>query len=175
MCCYHKKYGDQAYKCGGASCPFAASSCGRSPSKNMKPHLHNLSSALACADFLVFVADKHSKVPFLVDIGASRSLFPLNYIDDRNIQLSTLTSLKVLGSGVIDVLGIYKTQINFDFSRLFKLKFCVSDMPYVILGADFLACHKLIIDISAQKLTESIEIEQCSGYIDSEFNICCSK
>ena len=142
MCYYHKKYGDRTYKCGGAPCPFAASSCGRSPSENTKPHVHNLSSPLACADSsLFFVADKYSKVSFLVDTGASKFLFPLNHVNDRNLQPSTLTSLKALGIGVIDVLVVYKTQINLGFCRLFVRKFCISDMPYGILGADFLACQ----------------------------------
>ena len=97
----------------------------------------------------------------MVDTGASKSLFPLNYVDDHNVQPSTLTSLKALGSGVIDVRGAYKTQINLDVSHLFEREFYISDIPYGILGAFFLAYHKLIVDISTQRLTESIEVEQC--------------
>ena len=118
---------------------------------------------------LFFVTDKKTGVKFLVDTGASKSLFPLNYVDDRNVQPSTLTSLKALGSGVIDVLGVYKTQINLGFSHLFEHEFYISNILYGILGADFLAYHKLIVDISARRLTESIEVEQCYRYGDSDF------
>ena len=105
----------------------------------------------------------------MVDTGASKSLFLLNYVDNRNVQPSTLTTLKALGSGVINVRGVYKTQINFGFSHLFEHEFYVSDILYKILGADFLTYHKLIVGISAQRLTESIEVEQCYRYGDSDF------
>ena len=36
--------------------------------------------------------------------------------------------------------------------------------------ADFLACYKLIVDISAQRLTESIEVEQCSRDLEKAFS-----
>ena len=105
----------------------------------------------------------------MVDTGASKSLFPLNYVDNRNVQPSTLTSLKALGSGVLDIRGVYKTQINLGFFHLFKHKFYISDILYGVLGADFPAYHKLIVDISAQRLIESIEVEQCYRYGDNDF------
>ena len=87
------------------------------------------------------------------------------------IQPSTLTLLKALGSGVIDVLGVYKTPINLGFSHLFEHEFCISNMPSGMLGANFLACHKLIVDISAQRLTKSIEVELCYRYGNSDFKV----
>ena len=77
--------------------------------------------------------------------------------------------MKALGSGVIDVRGVHKTQINLGFSHLFEHEFYISDILYGILGADFLAYHKLIIDISVQRLTESIEVEQYYRYGDNDF------
>ena len=43
-------------------------------------------------------------------------------------------------------------------------------MPYEVLGADFLAFRKLIVDISAPILIKLIEVEQYSRYMDSELN-----
>ena len=41
-------------------------------------------------------------------------------------------------------------------------------MEYGILGADFLTRHKLIVDLAAQILTESIEVEQCPRFPEDD-------
>ena len=64
------------------------------------------------------------------------------------------------------VLGTYKTHVDLGFSRLFEHEFCVVEMEYGILGADFLTQHKLIVDLSSRRLTESTEIEQHRRYSD---------
>ena len=70
------------------------------------------------------------------------------------------------------MLGIYKTQVKngLRFFRLLEHEFCINDMRYAVSGADYPACQKLIVDISAQRSNESIKIEQCSRYMNSELN-----
>ena len=112
--------------------------------------------------------DKISGATFLIDTGAARSIFPVARVADRQVQPSILTSLRALGDGRVPILGRIEAQIDIGFSRLFGHEFCVCGMEYGILGADFLSSHKLIVDLAAQILTESIEVEQCPRYPEDD-------
>ena len=54
------------------------------------------------------------------------------------------------------------TPVDLGFARLFSHDFHVCNIKFGILGADFLSHHKLIVDVTHRRLTESIEVERCS-------------
>ena len=114
-------------------------------------------------DPLFFKVDKLSAATFLIDAGAARSLFTVARVADQQLQPSILTSLQALGDRCVPILGWIEAQIDTGFSRLFGHEFCVCDMKYGILGADFLTRHKSIVDLATQILTDSIEVE-CPRY-----------
>ena len=112
------------------------------------------------------MTDRLTSTNFLVDTGAAHSLFPYAVAIEYNILPSSSQPLQALGRGYVPVLGTYKTHVDLGFSRLFEHEFCVVETDYGILGADFLTQHKLIVDLSSRRLTESTEIEQHWRYSD---------
>ena len=77
--------------------------------------------------------------------------------------------VKLFGFFWLFFVSIWLFLITGIWQPWFEHEFYISDILYGILGADFLAYHKLIVDISAQRLTESIKVEQCYRYGDSDF------
>ena len=167
VCHYHARFGNRAHNCTDPPCPFSDTSRNVMISRPQNSQLHN-KSQLSFDDPLFLKVDKISGATFLIDSGAARSLFPVARVANQQVQPSILTSLRALGDGRVPILGRIEAQIDVGFSRLFGHEFCVCDMEYGILGADFLTCHKLIVDLAAQILTESIEVEQCPRYPEDD-------
>ena len=166
-CYYHDRFGSRAYKCDGPPCPFSTSARNHT-FKGCGPQLHSITPQPASlqTDSPFFVTDRLTSTNFLVDTGAAHSLFPYAVAIEYNILQSFSQPLQALGGGYVPVLGTYKTHVDLGFSRLFEHEFCVVEMEYGILGADFLTQHKLIVDLSSRRLTESTEIEQHRRYSD---------
>ena len=102
----------------------------------------------------------------LVDTGSATSIFPSAWAD--RLQPATTYSLQTPGKGLLPVIGRLHTSADLGFARLFSHDFHVCDIKFGILGADFLSRHKLIVDVTHQRLTESIEVERCSPSTDLE-------
>ena len=104
-------------------------------------------------DSLFFVTDRLTSTNFLVDTGAAsaHSLFPYAVAIEYNILQSSSQPLQALEGGYVPVLGTYKSHVDLGFSRLFEHEFCVVEMDFGILGADFLTqqtdCRPLFTEI----------------------------
>ena len=164
VCHYHARFGNRAHNCTGPPCPFSATLC------PLDLIIRNFTTCLSfpLTIHFFFKVDKISGATFLIDTGAARSIFPVARVADRQVHPSILTSLRALGDGRVPILGCIEAQIDIGFSRLFGHEFCVCDMEYGILRADFLTRHKLIVDLAAQILSESIEVEQCPRYPEDD-------
>ena len=62
--------------------------------------------------------------------------------------------------------GHLKAQINLGFSQLLEFNFYAANMPYEILGANFLRRFNLCINLTARRLFQSPEIERYSLLVE---------
>ena len=92
----------------------------------------------------------------LVDTGAGISLLPRDFVTRSHlspsaVRVSTATGqpLRIYGEILLDV------EIP-SLRQTFPWTFVVADVTEPILGNDFLAAFKLIVDCGAQTLTDSV-------------------
>jgi len=63
--------------------------------------------------------------------------------------------------GQVPVAGLFTTSLDLGFSKLFSFQFHVIDyLAYGILGADFLAHHKLSVNLASRRLSEIFEVQR---------------
>ena len=128
------------------------------------------------------VTDKKSDNKFLVDTGSQVSVLPKEYAD--NSQPTNFT-LRAANETPIKTYGTKKMKTDFNLGRDITWNFFVADIPQAIMGADFLAHHKLLVDIHGQALYDkkshhiskgsivnscSYGIFAVSNVIDSEYD-----
>ncbi|GBN62416.1 hypothetical protein AVEN_80654-1, partial [Araneus ventricosus] len=93
--------------------------------------------------------DAKSGIRYLIDSGASVSVFPANRSDKCN--RSTLKLVAANGSSM-STFGIKNKCLDLGFGPLFSWDFIVADVSRRILGADFLERYGLLGDIKNKKL-----------------------
>ena len=128
------------------------------------------------------VTDKKSDKKFLVHTGSQVSVLPKEYAD--NSQPTNFT-LRAVNETPIKTYGTKKMKTEFKLGRDITWNFFVADIPQAIIGADFLAHHKLLVKIHGQALKDkkshhiskgsivnscSYEIFAVSNVIDSEYD-----
>jgi len=138
-------------------------------SKKLASRLHGLGDWSHRGDNehpLFFISDKITGVEFLIDTGASCSLFPVSHVALQDVKpCQTLgESLPTLGGGILRVQGTYHTHVDLGMSRLLPFQFSVATLDYGIIGADFLTSHSLLVNLAAKQLTESVEVERVSRH-----------
>ncbi|GBL97553.1 Retrovirus-related Pol polyprotein from transposon 297, partial [Araneus ventricosus] len=141
FCWYHSKFGKKAHKC-VPPCDFSGKQV--SLSVEATADKGRESSRL-------FVQDAKSGIRYLIDSGASVSVFPANRSDKCN--RSTLKLVAANGSS-ISTFGIKTKCLDLGFGRLFNWNFIVADVSRPILGADFLERYGLLVDIKNKKLID---------------------
>ena len=82
-----------------------------------------------------------------------------------------LCMLSPVGSDKLTVLGKFHQHLHLGFSGRFSFDFCVVDLLYGILGADFLQRYHLLVNISATRLSETLDLEKCGMPNSEEFVI----
>ncbi|XP_064468344.1 uncharacterized protein LOC135379022 [Ornithodoros turicata] len=102
---------------------------------------------------LFFVTDRIAKYRFLVDTGAEVSIVPPTR-SDRARGPST-SKLQAVNASQVSTFGLRSLAIDIGLRRLFQWVFVIADVPYPILGADFLHHFGLDISISRKKLADS--------------------
>ena len=166
LCNYHYRFGSAARNCAGPSCPFFTRPTGRP-----KSHLHGFSASHALtAEHLFFIQEKISGIQFLVDTGASHSIYPLQEIGTERLDHCDF-SLYAVGGDKLTVLGKFYQHLDLGFSRRFGFDFYVVDLPYDILGADFLQHYNLLVNVSAKHLSETLDLEKFGLPNSGEFVI----
>lgn len=100
---------------------------------------------------LLYIYDKVSGKGFLVDSGASVSLFP---VEDKS-EPDTESNLLAANGSKITTYGEKLCSLDFGFRRKFVWPFIVANTCYPILGLDFLTHYKLLLDPYARTITDA--------------------
>lgn len=102
----------------------------------------------------LFVFDRKSGFKFLVDTGASISIFPR----DPNIHTTPSQEFFLYAANGTKILtyGIRTLYLDLGLRRQFQWSFVLADIARPILGADFLQQFGIIIDIKNGRLIDSI-------------------
>lgn len=104
------------------------------------------------ANRVFFVKDLISNVLFMVDTGSSCSIWPLLLVTDRPWQSALV--LHAGNSSQIMTYGQRSLTLDLNLRRSFSWFFVVTDLPYPILGADFLNHFHLLVDVKKQRLVD---------------------
>lgn len=101
------------------------------------------------------VRDSKSGLSFLVDTGANISVLPVNRTRISNIKCEDYKLYAANGTE-IRTYGYKTLCLDFNLRRPFQWTFVVAEVKQPILGADFLAHHKLLVDLNRRKLVDSV-------------------
>jgi len=104
----------------------------------------------------LFVRDKGSGIRFLIDTGADICVFPRQLVPGR-LRKSEYT-LSAANGTPIATYGTRMMTLNLGLRRDFHWRFLVADVSKPILGADFLAHHNLLPDLTHCRLVDSITL-----------------
>lgn len=108
----------------------------------------------------LLVLDLKTNKSFLVDTGAQVSVLPRNFAKD-NAQ----SELKLYAANetLISTYGKKQLQLDFGLDRRMKWTFYVADVPNPILGADFIAGQKLLVDLDEILLIDKKSRQSIKG------------
>ena len=107
----------------------------------------------ACPNTNTFsLTDTDTGHRYLVDTGASRSLFPKNLVH-RSMPKSNFVMRAANGSDIATY-GTIELTIN-DGQNKYKWKFLIADVFMPILGADFLTFYDLAVDVRRRRLFDA--------------------
>ena len=110
---------------------------------------------VAHGEGLFFVNAQISNRPtrFLVDTGAAASIVPSSVIQPTS---PSTVCLKDVANRPLKVRG--QASLSFSINQLrrqFRWSFVIADVDTLILGADFITAHNLVIDMSSKMLLDS--------------------
>lgn len=101
----------------------------------------------------LFVLDRNSGLHFLIDTGADISLLPAN---PKIKQKPSGFKLFAANDTCIDTFGESSRELNLGLKRPIRWNFCITTVPYPILGADALKHYGLLVDLKHRRLVDSI-------------------
>ena len=116
---------------------------------------------------LFHVVDMSSGLCFLVDTGAEVSVIPPSQTDRKcpqqnfTLQAVNNTSITTYGSRSLSTL-------NLGLRRTFRWIFIIADVQHPILGADFLHNYSLLVDMSHNRLLDSLTQLKVQGIVTQE-------
>lgn len=102
----------------------------------------------------LFIADRKTKIQFLVDTGSDLCVFPRSMIRERRSK--TNYQLCAANGSSIETYGYAHLRLDFGLRRDFPWRFVVADVTKPIIGVDFLAHYGLIVDCSKKCLIDKI-------------------
>lgn len=101
----------------------------------------------------LFVTDRGSNRAFLVDTGSSCSIWPVSLLSTRptasNISLHAVNQSEILTFGRISL------TLDLGLRRSLPWTFIIAEVPYPILGVDFLDHFDLLVDVRNRQLVHS--------------------
>lgn len=106
----------------------------------------------------LFISCRRQHIPFLVDSGASLSVLPNSLIKRRQ---PNSTPLFAANGSSITTYGTLTARIQLN-NTSYKW-----DIPKAIIGADFLAHFRLMVDVTHRRLVNSQSNEVINGYIST--------
>ena len=100
-----------------------------------------------------YVTDRISGTRFLIDTGAEVSLLPPTHSEKRHCSP---LHLQAVNRTSITTYGDKSLTLDLGLHRIYRWIFTVADIPFPILGADFLAFHDLTVSVdSCNKLSHA--------------------
>ena len=118
-------------------------------------HVVNAVSSVPCL-YAAFQINSSHTLDFLVDTGASLSLLPLRFSRHFSVVPSAVKLSSVEGKAVPVHGECLLTIGSKDLRRSYKWCFVIADIANAIIGADFLAAHKLSVSCSRATLTDDV-------------------
>ena len=110
-----------------------------------------VASAAGQRNSLLFIVDDISAKRFLVDTGASVSVFPASH-KDRHGGVRTPSLVAANGTNIATY-GTREMSLSLD-RRNYTWPFIIADVRTPLLGADFLQANALLVDLQSRRLTE---------------------
>lgn len=102
----------------------------------------------------LFVRDVLTRRRFLVDSGAAVSCFPKTFVKFPSAKQDLC--LYAANGTQIPTYGTIKLELDFGLRRSFLWTFCVTNISYPILGADFLEHFELLVDVKNRRLLDNL-------------------
>jgi len=118
-------------------------------------------NSLPVGGFLIYLQDVLSNRNFLVDTGASRSVFP-----HHSSAAPTGPRLLMADGRPTKAWGSRTLPLQFG-NRRFQFSFLLADVDRPILGADFLAEFDLLVDASNRQVLERASMKPLSSPVMS--------
>ncbi|XP_023245312.1 uncharacterized protein LOC111642887 [Copidosoma floridanum] len=109
------------------------------------------------------VKDRVSDLIFLIDTGAEISLLPKN--NKTKVSVPSEIGLVAANNTPIKAYGEVELTIDLGLGRALRWKFRIADVPYPILGADFLDHFDLLVDIRNSRVVCPAEQKCTYGFI----------
>ena len=124
--------------------------------KNTLSKCYCLKNTLAATSFKMF--DSESGWNFLIDTGACRSFVPKPKKKTWNLSPYEGPPIITANGQNLKIFGCIKLHIKLA-NRKYTWTFVVADTALPILGADFLAAHKLAVDMADKRLITRDELK----------------
>ena len=111
------------------------------------------SSQDLCNNRAYFITDSRSQAYCFVDTGAACSIWPLELLTEKP-TVSPIT-LQAANPSPIPTYGQISGSLDLELRRDFTWVFTVADLPYLILGLDFLYHFNLLVDMRKRRLIDA--------------------
>ena len=103
----------------------------------------------------LFIYDKKERHQFLIDTGADVSVLPARKEDREH---PTDYKLYAANGTEINTYGEHYCELSLDLRRALPWRFIVTDVPYPIIGADFLIHYALLPDLRNRRLVDGLTL-----------------
>ena len=108
---------------------------------------------------LIFLQNILSSRKFLVDTGASVSVYP--HLPQQPRAPGVGVQLRTANGTAMDTYGSRQIALQFG-PRRFEWTFLLADVSMPILGSDFLRHHHLLVDVAGARLLDAATLEPFS-------------
>lgn len=158
LCFYHERFGEKATRC-RPPCSWK-STTDLKPVRNRPKAGGKLLTATEEAETVaevtnrrLFISDRKSGIRYLVDTGATLSVFPVKLPtkkknDDLNLYAANGTPIPTYGTVVLN--------LDLGLRRKLTWRFILAKVSHPIIGADLLYHHSILVDLAGCRLVDSI-------------------
>ena len=115
---------------------------------------------------LFHVVDKSSGLRFLVDTGAEVSVIPPSQTNHKCPQQNF--TLQAVNNTSITTYSSLSLTLNLGLCKTFCWIFIIADVQHPILDADFLRNYSLLVDMSHNRLLDSLTQLKVQGIVTQE-------
>ncbi|GBO28931.1 hypothetical protein AVEN_223141-1 [Araneus ventricosus] len=150
--------------------PLRHANRSKSPSISNRRKLSSLqisaTSSAVDTNARLFIRDLNSGFKFLIDSGATVSVFSITGKDLGNLDGKTV--LFAANCSSIYIYGKLELSLNLGFPKKFLWTFITADVSKPILGADFLSHFDLVIDMKNCRLIDLARRMSAGGFRTSQ-------